>query len=172
VTGEADLALPAAFRRERSTNSGTVAHLALTLAPGCVASFEVGANVVAFSKPVGEEIAEAMAFWFYAPLPPRPRPVPIVARRLGRNRAWALGVPPPDSEPLMPGIFAPEMRSPYYGIVAQRLLAPDTWAWLGIGVRTPLACFSALPRRAYLRSVVEAMLESTRFHARFGPARA
>jgi hypothetical protein len=165
VQGAVTVRVPSSWVRRRATDGGTVAHMLAKLAPGCTAEVEVTTWAGANDTRPSVAIAEAMAFWFYAPVPPRPFPVPIVAQRIARDRAWALGVPPgatPSEGPVAPRV------SPFFGVVMQRMAAPDHWASASIGVRRLGACGSQLPHSSSLRSAIETALSSATFRATFG----
>jgi hypothetical protein len=165
--GETTLRAPSSWVNRRTTEEDRVDHLAVKLAR-CEAEVEVRSiDVQALSKPASEEIEKLMDFWFnvFAPVPV---PVPLVARRISSYREWALATPPVETEepPVTPK--PRKVRSPYFGVVVQRVASPNSWAALSVGVRTPFSCASGLPHRGSFQSAIETMLNTTAFHAKFG----
>lgn len=170
LAGEADLQVPVAWARLRPVMGRIAAKLAVKLAPRCEAKIEVITGGSTFTKSPAAEIEEAI-FYYFGHGPPHALPVPIIAKRASARRVWELVGPPPGPISAQPG--EPPLRelSPMHGVLVERIAAPNTWATLVVDVRTPVACSASLPRRAYLQSAVERMLQSTRFQARIGPPR-
>jgi hypothetical protein len=94
-------------------------------------------------------------FWFELFAPVKPRPVPLVAGHVGPRDAWELATPPS-------GTSGPQV-SPYYGTAAGRLGSSRVWGDVHIGVRAPLSCVDALPRRTQLQNQIESVLRTAEF---------
>jgi hypothetical protein len=173
VHGHATVVAPGGWRSMRSTDGGTSGHLRVSLSGACAASIEVSTWIGVLGEPAFSSIESSMDFWYGVFAPVAPRPLPLVAKHVSRERAWALSTPPepsPDTEPASnSGPPATPVRvSPYFGVDMQRLALPDTWAAVMVGARTTPACVANLPRRASLQAALEGMLKGASFHASIG----
>ncbi len=150
------LRLPAAWGAPAIERGDSVARLHIALAPQCNVEIEAGNGGIAkraFS--IRLEMEDAEDFWFELFAPIRPRPVPLVAGRVGQRSAWELATPPAG------GSGSPV--SPYYGTAAGRLGSTRVWGDVHIGVRAPPSCVDALPGRAQLQSEIESVLRTAVF---------
>jgi hypothetical protein len=170
LVGEADLQIPAGWARRRPSVARIGVRLAVKLAPGCEAKIELITGASMFTRSARAEVQGAIFSYFAGHQgPPHPLPVTTIAKHISTQREWELiGAPAgplsaaPDEAPI-------RERSPMYGVEVQRIAAPSAWASLTVGVWAPVACFTDLPRRAYLQSAIEGMLRSARLHAHIGP---
>jgi hypothetical protein len=167
VHGSVRLKLPAGWSARAATHHGTIGSITLTLSPACPASIEVQTNIEVPERPMRAEIEDYLAFWFYAHKPPLPAANPKVAAETAPRRRWVLGTPPPASREVLPGEAPPTVRSPYFGVLVERL-RKNIWASAALGVRTTPECADALPGRAELQAALVRTLKTASFAARIG----